>query len=165
MDRTTRSSVTHKQEVDEEPVSMESEWNSVEVKPTHVGLGVFARLPVKAEDVIDEVVGQVIDDAEHSSEYGIDLGPTATLEPAAPFRYLNHSCEPNCELILWKYRRVDNRRLPRVWLQALRPIAAGEELTIDYSWPACQAIPCACGSSKCRGWIVAIDELDDVAAA
>ena len=140
-------------------------WNNVEVKATHVGRGVFARVAFGAEEVIDEVVGQIIDGDEHSSDYCIDLGPSVTLEPAAPFRYLNHSCEPNCELVLWKYRRVEKRRYNRLWIQALRPIAAGEQLTIDYSWPASEAIPCVCGSSNCRGWIVAPDELNNVAAA
>ena len=31
----------------------------------------------------------------------------------------------------------------------------GEELTIDYGWEAEVAIPCACNSSRCRGWVVA----------
>jgi hypothetical protein len=144
---------------------MAAGWNSVEVKATHVGRGVFAGVPFEAEEVIDEVLGQVIDGAAYASDYGIDLGPATTLEPAEPFRYLNHSCEPNCELVLWKYQRVRNRRYHRLWLQALRPIAAGEELTIDYSWPAPDAIPCACGSSNCRGWIVASDEVHNVAVA
>jgi hypothetical protein len=47
-----------------------------------------------------------------------------------------------------------------VWLQTLRPIATGEELTIDYCWPASSAIPCACPTSKCRGWIVNHEELE-----
>jgi hypothetical protein len=41
----------------------------------------------------------------------------------------------------------------------LRTIEPGEELTIDYAWPAEAAIPCACGAAGCRCWIVAAEEL------
>jgi SET domain-containing protein len=144
---------------------MESGWKSVEVKATRVGRGVFARVPFEAEEVIDEITGQIIDGEEHSSDYSIDLGPGVTLEPVEPFRYLNHSCEPNCELVLWKERRIGGRRYNRLWLETLRPITAGEELTIAYGWPASEAIPCMCGSDNCRGWIVDLDELEDLAIA
>jgi SET domain-containing protein len=39
-------------------------------------------------------------------------------------------------------------------MQTIRPINAGEELLIDYCWPADAAIPCRCGALGCRGWIV-----------
>ncbi len=39
-------------------------------------------------------------------------------------------------------------------------VHAGEELTIDYGWPAEVAIPCLCGSRHCRGWIVDPDEVE-----
>jgi hypothetical protein len=42
----------------------------------------------------------------------------------------------------------------RLWMQTIRPINAGEELLIDYCWPADAAIPCRCGALGCRGWIV-----------
>lgn len=59
-------------------------------------------------------------------------------------RFWNHSCEPNAA--------------PRNDLDvALRPLAAGEEVTYDYGlfWPA--AAPpfvCACGRERCRGTIL-----------
>jgi hypothetical protein len=49
--------------------------------------------------------------------------------------------------------------MPRVAVETLRSIVAGEELTIDYGWPAEQAIPCGCGAEDCRGWVVAEEEL------
>jgi hypothetical protein len=83
----------------------------------------------------------------------MDLGGTLTLEPRAPFRYLNHSCSPNCELFMY-----DDAEYPqlaqRMFLQAIAHIEPGDELTIDYAWPADTAIPCDCGSPNCRGWIV-----------
>jgi hypothetical protein len=48
------------------------------------------------------------------------------------------------------------------WLTALNDISRGDELTIDYAWPATSAIPYLYGSAQCRGWIVARDQLRDV---
>ncbi len=78
---------------------------------------------------------------------------------------MNHSCEPNCEFDFFDLREegeTETRR--RVFLIALREIKPGEELTIDYNWPATSAIPCRCHAPSCRGWIVDPDELDAVIA-
>jgi len=57
--------------------------------------------------------------------------------------YLNHSCDPNCE--------IDEIR-NRVWILAIRDIAAGEELLWDYNlYDDDDPAPCHCGSPKCRG--------------
>lgn len=57
--------------------------------------------------------------------------------------YLNHSCDPNCEV-----DEINNR----VWLLAIRDIAAGEELVWDYNlYDDDDPAPCYCGSPKCRG--------------
>jgi hypothetical protein len=116
----------------------------------------YAARRFKKEEFVGVVRGRVIDDPEFGSNYGIGLGGTYTLEPSAPFRFLNHCCTPNCELLLVDAppgsRRPD---IPRVIVQARRIIRPGDELTIDYGWPAESAIECACGSRWCRGWIVA----------
>jgi len=44
-------------------------------------------------------------------------------------------------------------------------IAPGEQLTIDYAWPAWAAVPCACGAPECRGWIVAKENCNSVPSA
>jgi hypothetical protein len=46
-----------------------------------------------------------------------------------------------------------------VLIGARQAIQPGQELTIDYAWPANAAIPCLCQSKSCRGWIVAAKEL------
>jgi uncharacterized protein len=62
--------------------------------------------------------------------------------------FINHCCTPNCGY------RIENGR---VFIHAARPIAAGEELSIDYSYSAeGERIPCACGSPACRGRINAL---------
>ncbi|MDR3416821.1 MAG: SET domain-containing protein-lysine N-methyltransferase [Nevskia sp.] len=61
------------------------------------------------------------------------------------FKYLNHSCEPNC------YLRVYRRR---VEVYSRRDIARGTELTVDYGQtPHRQGMRCRCGSARCRGVI------------
>lgn len=137
----------------------------ISIRATRLGRGVFARKALVAEQVVGEIHGRLVDEPDYSSEYCVDLGGDLRLEPDEPFRLLNHSCEPNCELVLWKRRQVAGRRVSRVWLQTCRAIAAGEELTIDYAWSAGAAIPCGCQSRSCRGWIVAVHELPELLAA
>ena len=123
------------------------------------GLGVYATRSFVAEETVGQVHGSVICDPDHSSEYCIALTDRVCVEPAAPFRFLNHSCEPNC--ILWQLEVEDDHGEfvgTELWVETLKPIVAGEQLTIDYAWPAGGAIPCLCGSPTCRGWIV--DELE-----
>ena len=67
--------------------------------------------------------------------------------------FVNHSCDPNCET---------DEEQDRVFIQALRDIAAGEELTYDY-WlydgDEDDAALCHCGSKGCRGSMYSPDEL------
>lgn len=59
------------------------------------------------------------------------------------FRFINHSCEPNTFL-----RRTDER----AEFYALRDIAAGEELTLDYGDNHHEGrLACRCGAPRCRG--------------
>jgi SET domain-containing protein len=69
-------------------------------------------------------------------------------------RWINHSCEPNCEA---------NEEDGRVFIDALRAIATGEEITIDYNlylearYTAAlkRQYACGCGTSQCRGTLLA----------
>ena len=125
----------------------------IEIKICEYGRGIFATRNFPTEKLVGEVKGKVITDADYGSQNCMDLGKYGVLEPSPPFQYLNHSCEPNCEL-LWE---LDGSR-PRVYVQTTQPIAMGEQLTLDYAWPADEAIPCQCQSSSCRGWVVSEDE-------
>jgi SET domain-containing protein len=62
-------------------------------------------------------------------------------------RFINHSCEPNCESRIVR---------GRVWLYALRAIKAGEELTYDYGYSLEDAAAnrCCCGAAICVGYMV-----------
>ena len=132
----------------------------IEVKDCGYGRGVFVTQSFESEAVIGQVAGVIISDLDHSSENCMDLGKHGVLEPAPPFQFLNHSCHPNCELV-WEApkNKKTGRRQPMIFVQSIRPIAPGEQLTLDYAWPAVDAIPCQCRSSRCRGWVVAEDEL------
>ena len=65
-------------------------------------------------------------------------------------RFLNHSCNPNCESV------IENRR---VYLEATRTIEPGEEMTYDYQIqredddpPGIEEVfACHCGFPRCRG--------------
>jgi uncharacterized protein len=123
-----------------------------------LGRAVYARRQFRKGQKIGEIRGKVIDDPDHSSCYGIDLGPSRQLEPIAPFRFLNHSCEPNCEIAYSEDDGEENSNL-RLWVQAVSTIRLGDELVIDYGWPAQDAIECGCGANSCRGWVVSVKEL------
>ena len=129
----------------------------VDTAQTHVGLGVFAKRRLKSGMVLGEILGTISDEHPADPSYCMELPSGRLLEPCAPLRFVNHSCDPNCELFYW----FDEDQAPqedRLWLQTIRTIEPGEELQIDYCWPADAAIPCRCGSANCRGWIVDPDE-------
>jgi len=66
-------------------------------------------------------------------------------------RFVNHSCEPNCEMQKWSVNGYY-----RMGLFALRDIKAGEELSYDYNFESFNSETqqtCCCGSEKCRGVI------------
>jgi hypothetical protein len=134
----------------------------VMVASTSIGRGVFARRRLSAGLIVGEIRGQVLDGHPEDAQYCMELGSGRILEPVSPFRFLNHSCDPNCELFYWE---DDPGQEDRLWLQTIRPINAGEQLLIDYCWPADAAIPCRCGAANCRGWIVDPEELHLVSTA
>lgn len=130
----------------------------VEIREASVGRGVFARQVFSSGNMIATITGKLITEAAHASEYCMDFNETESLEPDAPFRFLNHSCEPNCELVVLE---ADETHDAEMALFTCRAVDSGDELTIDYGWPAEYAIPCLCGELSCRGWIVCPEELVD----
>ncbi|MBP5622349.1 MAG: SET domain-containing protein-lysine N-methyltransferase, partial [Thermoguttaceae bacterium] len=82
----------------------------------------------------------------------------------APYRFLNHSCAPNCQFIEWQIDDDSTSTgspvpIVELWVHALRDIEPNEELTIDYGWDWQSAIPCKCGAPNCRGWICKEEDL------
>jgi len=137
----------------------------VRVAPSPHGLGVFSTRSFAVHELIGPIRGAVIDDPKYESDYCMELGEHLALEPESPFRFVNHSCQPNCRLLELEPDSADaeTANVGDLWLEALCDIAPGEQITIDYGWPARAAIPCRCGCPECRGWIVAATERHRVA--
>ena len=84
----------------------------------------------------DNVYGTKISDMD------LWIDPTSTECPA---KYMNHSCEPNCNLEQWA---VDG--LPRMCFFAIEDINSDEELTYDYNGGDCgSSKQSKCGKPKC----------------
>ena len=140
----------------------------VRVGETPYGQGLYATQDLPAGRILGQVHGSIVLDPDYDSPYCIELIEDVSLEPEDPFALLNHGCDPNCALV-WiegtdqiEYPDGTKRVMPDVIVETLAPIRAGEQLTIDYRWPAEAAIPCRCRSANCRGWIVAAEELDQL---
>jgi len=75
-------------------------------------------------------------------------------------RFINHSCDPNCEAI-------NDRK--RIFIEATKTIPAGTELVYDYQYERTddhseddeKFYKCRCGSPRCRGTILAPKSSDD----
>lgn len=132
--------------------------NLVEIRPTPYQWGVFARTAFCEGDVVGLVEGPVVYGADYCSAYCMELNDECSVEPVAPFRYLNHSCEPNCQIAGDDFPVGKNKFVERLFIEVIRDISAGDQLTIDYAWPADMAVRCMCLSPQCRGWIVDMAE-------
>jgi SET domain-containing protein len=119
-----------------------------------VGWGLFTSTRIARRAKIGEFEGEVIGLREaRRRAKGRDIIAIVELERHAldathsprGFRFINHSCEPNTFF----------RCTPaRAEVYALRNIAAGEELTVDYGESHHNGrLPCACGARNCRGRI------------
>jgi hypothetical protein len=135
---------------------------TVRVAPAAHGQGLYAEKPFRRGQVLGQIRGRIITDPEYTSRYCMELGNGQMIEPECSFRYMNHSCDPNCELMYYDPETLtedqDHLR-DKLFVQTRRKITFGEELTIDYAWPADHALQCGCAAKKCRGWIVDPDEL------
>ncbi len=128
----------------------------------------FAARRIRKGQRIIEYTGEIIDTAEENrrgyddskmsrhhtflfkidEEYAID----ATRQGGSA-RYINHSCDPNCEAV-WEDRRI--------YIEAIRNIQPGVELVYDYAFEHDGPLSeeekslyfCRCGSKKCRGTIL-----------
>lgn len=143
--------------------SFDPEPDFVRVQETHIGKAVFSTHGYPATAVIGEITGTLSDDFSTNDEYTFDFDDELHLEPNPPFRFLNHSCNPNCEFDMFDQPQTDNQPAKTsLYLFAIRNIQPDEQLTIDYNWDASNAIPCQCNDPQCRGWVVSKHELSRV---
>jgi uncharacterized protein len=113
--------------------------------------GVFATQPIKKKTLILEYDGPRLSKEEadvvyegRSDTYLFGVGDgTQVIDGHSMAMFVNHSCDPNCET-----EEYDGR----VWIQAMRDINPGEELTYDYClYDGDDEAPCYCGAKTCRG--------------
>ncbi len=137
----------------------------IEVRRSNVhGLGVFAAKQIPKGARIIEYVGERVShdeadrryeekDANDSHTFLFIVDNKTVIDAGMDgndARFFNHSCDPNCE------STVEKRR---VFIEAIRDIEAGTELTYDYQIQREDDDPenidevfaCRCGFPQCRG--------------
>lgn len=117
--------------------------------------GLFTDAAIAARKKLGEYTGELISVAEGRRrakrrkriaivevDYKVAIDGSVN---GGPFRFINHSCEPNVYIRI-AYGRVE--------FYSLRRIRAGEELTCDYGLSLHEGrLACHCGAAKCRRWI------------
>ena len=138
------------------------------------GKGVFALQDLAEGETLIEYVGEVIswdeaqdrhphdpNDPNHTFYFHVNEDRVIdALHGGNSSRWINHSCDPNCEA------DEDN---DRIFIKAIRNIKAGEELNYDYGLiidePYTKKLkaeyPCWCGSAHCRGTLLSPKERKD----
>lgn len=133
------------------------------------GTGIFAVRQIRQGTRVMEYIGERISTEEGDSRYGDDesahphvllfgVDEHTVIDGAVngnDAKYINHSCDPNCEAVI-----IDGR----VFINAIRTIREGEELTYDYQldYPyerddaASKQYACRCGAENCRGTMLAV---------
>lgn len=124
------------------------------------GRGVFAGEDISKGEVIQYIKGKrfvkhnktIQDSRAHPNWVGVSK--YTWIDPAVPFKYLNHSCNPSAGI------------RGEVSLVALRDIKKDEEINFDYSTTELDenwSLPkCRCGEKDCRGFIGPIQNLSPV---
>jgi SET domain-containing protein len=134
------------------------------------GRGVFARCDIPEGTEIIEYIGEKITKDESTRRalkweeqarkrgaglvYIFELDEEYDLDGRRgrnPARYMNHSCNGNCEAV-----NIEGH----IWIVARRDINAGDELTYDYGYDMAHFLdhPCKCGATNCIGYIVREDQ-------
>lgn len=126
----------------------------VEVRPSDIeGQGAFAAEAIPARRKIGEIRGEPISVREARRRARglarimiVELSERRAIDASGstdPLRFTNHSCAPNAVLRI---------RQGRVELYAMRAVATGEEITVDYGESHHEGrLACHCGSPRCAG--------------
>lgn len=130
----------------------ETEKKKFAVKRSSAGLGLFARAPFKKGDFVVEYTGEIIPNEEadrRGTRYIFEISSRRSVDGSTRTnlaRYMNHSCDPNCEA------EIDGAR---IMIYALRDIEPGEELTYDYGEEYfddfIKPVGCRCGARVHKG--------------
>lgn len=122
---------------------------------TNVGWGAFASREFAEGEHVLTFTGPILtlqqtQELGHWGFYAVQTGENQYVDCLPPGAFCNHSCDPNCGI------------RNSIRLVALRPIARGEEILMDYS--ACmfgdpETMACNCGNEQCRGVIGNFEDL------
>lgn len=129
------------------------------------GWGLRTTTELPANSFIMEYVGEVVRNKEFKSRvkkytkqkvkhhYFMKLRNDEIIDATVKgnvTRFINHSCEPNCETQKWAVNGD-----PRIGFFTLRDLKAGEEITFDYQFQRYgrKAQKCYCEAPSCRGYI------------
>jgi SET domain-containing protein len=122
--------------------------------------GCYTTTPIRKGARVAEYTGHPLTKAEADQAYeaspitylfGLGDG-SVVIDGHSAAMFINHSCDANCET---------SEEKGRVWIKAIRPIAAGEEITYDYclyDGGEDEAL-CNCGAKKCRGTMYSMEEV------
>lgn len=119
------------------------------------GYGVFAQQAIRAGQRLGQLTGESITVAEarRRAQAGgrlmlVELSPARAIDASRSqdaLRFTNHSCVPNARI------QVEDGE---VQFLAIRDIADGEELTVDYGLTHHEGrLACQCGAPGCRHWL------------
>ena len=130
------------------------------------GYGLMTNQDLKKGDFIVEYVGEVVSEVEYfrrkaeyqttgrKHSYFMSVANSEVIDATQKgnlSRFLNHSCNPNCETQKWQ---VGGELC--IGIFALADIPGGSELTFDYQFERDgqeTAMRCLCGEANCRGII------------
>lgn len=129
------------------------------------GWGLKPKHDLKAGDFVVEYVGEVLDTEmcrerlrkyhEHNAQnfYMLTLEGGLVIDASQKSnhaRFINHSCNPNCESQKWRVRGE-----ARIGIFARYDIPKGTELTFDYHLDSLgnDKKKCLCGSRNCSGYL------------
>ena len=124
------------------------------------GDGVFATRVFEIGETV--MVGSIGAIAKQNDSYAAQIGPDCFVYEGGLKSIVNHSCEPNCGVLLNAQGAFD--------LVAMRGIREGIEITVDYAMQnyVIEHFPeqCLCGSRNCREVVTGWKDLpDDVKVA
>jgi hypothetical protein len=123
--------------------------------------GCYTTTPIRKGERVAEYTGHRLtkDEADIAYEdspitYLFGLGDgSVVIDGHCATMFINHSCDANCET---------SEEDDRVWITAIKNIAAGEEITYDYclyDGDENDEARCNCGTKKCRGTMYAKTEI------
>lgn len=130
------------------------------VRPSRiVGRGLFAEAPIARREIVCVKGGHLLTKQEFARYRGVAneadlqisdelfLAPVSEAEFEDVMMFLNHSCEPNVGV------------QGQIVFVAMRDIAVGEELTLDYATidHDSEPMPCRCGAASCRELVTGRD--------